>query len=75
MMASAMIQRRDDDAQLGAETAPDPALFHPWLDLVCGRRPVHCGVDLRGPSNGRLIRYGGFPGRQRLLATKGVFAF
>jgi hypothetical protein len=28
--------------QLGEETAPAPALYHPWLDLVCGSRPVHC---------------------------------
>jgi hypothetical protein len=52
--------RRNEDAQLGAETAPGPALYHPRLDLVCGSRPVHCGVDLRGPSNGRLIWYGLF---------------
>ena len=37
------------------------ALYHPWLDLVCGSRPVHCGMDRRDPSNGRLIRHGPFP--------------
>jgi hypothetical protein len=55
---SAVIQRPDEDGQLAAETGtgPGPALYHPWRDLVCGSRPVHCGVDLLGPSNGRLIR-------------------
>jgi hypothetical protein len=45
-------------ASLGAGAASAQAIFDSGHDLVCGSRPVHCCMDLRGPSNGWLIRYG-----------------
>jgi hypothetical protein len=41
---------------LGAGAASAPAIFDSGRDLGCGSRPVHCRMDLRGPSNRRLIR-------------------
>src|SRR5216684_6078907 len=48
-------------ALLGAGAASALGIFHPSRDLVFGNRLVHCRMDLRGPSNERLIRYGHFP--------------
>ncbi len=48
-------------ALLGAGAASALGIFHPSRGLVFGNRLVHCRMDLRGPSNGRLIRYGHFP--------------
>jgi hypothetical protein len=45
-------------ASLGAGAASAQAIFDSGRDLVCGSRAGHCCMDLRGPSNGWLIRYG-----------------
>jgi hypothetical protein len=41
---------------LGAGAASALPIFDLGRDPVCGSHRVHCCMDLRGPSNGRVIR-------------------
>jgi hypothetical protein len=58
-------------ALLGAGAASALGIFHPSRDLVFGNRLVHCRMDLRGPSNGRLIRYGPLPESRKPAGESG----